>query len=276
MTDAVDDLWRELVTASLLGSDRRDPPDAGGPLGALVADATRTDPSSRMLATVAACVAVRRAGVRPGPAAGSLQPPGHDDRPVCPPAAVERWRHVASAWPVLEDEWMLTCIRHGWRAAPEVVPTMLRRHRRHAVRRARVVVAAGPVADWLTDLVPELAPTGHAASLTPAESERLGELPDLPVPPDLVELLDATGAEVGGRIAVGIETGDLAEPHRAVLVNVLARCVPGGLGDVADVLEAVDRRAPGRALALSLVDLARTRRRMLDELSTSPPHRFEP
>lgn len=263
----VDLLWRDLVTVALLGSDRREPPDPGGPIGELVADAVRSDASSRMLATVAACVAVRRAGVRPGSPVEPLWPPEPDDRPACTPAAVARWHHVTSSWPVLEDEWILTCVEQGWRVAAEVAPAVLRRHRRHAVRRARAVVAVGPTAAWLVEHVPELDAVGRARRLTPVEFEQLGELPDLPIPPELAGLLDATGSEVGGALAIGIENGSLAEPHRAVLVNLLARCVPGGLVDVADVLDAVDRRSSGRALAISLGDLATTRARMLDELS---------
>lgn len=263
----VDTLWRDLVTVALLGSDRREPPDPGGPIGELVADAVGHDASSRMLATVAACVTVRRAGVRPGPPTEPLRSPEPDDRPPCTPAAVARWHHITSSWPVLEDEWILTCIEQGWRVAAELVPPLLRRHRRHAVRRARAVVAVGPTALWLAGHVPELDAVGLAGQPTPVEIEQLGELPDLPIPPQLIGLLDGTGAEVGGAVAVGIENGAFAEPHRAVLVNLLARCVPGGLVDVADVLDAVDHRSSGRALAISLGDLATTRARMLDELS---------
>ncbi|MFK8022651.1 MAG: hypothetical protein AB8G26_01700 [Ilumatobacter sp.] len=264
---SVEHLWRELVTAALLGSDRREPPTAAGPVGDLVADSVDGDPSTRMLTTVAACVAVRRAAVRPAAVIDGLQPPDHDDRPSCPPAAVERWRHVVASWPVLEDEWMLTCIEQGWRVAPEIVPAMLHRHRRDAVRLTRATVAAGPIAAWLADHVDELDVARATARLTPVEAESLGELPALPIPPEFSRLLEATGAEVGGVIGVGVERGDFAEAHRAVLVNVLARCVPGGLRDVADVLTAVDTRAPGRGLASLLADLALTRARMLDELA---------
>jgi len=263
----VDTLWRDLVTAALLGSDRRDPPDPGGPVGDLVADAVRTDASSRMLATVAACVAVRRAGVRPGSPVEPLRPPEPDDRPPCTPAAVARWHHVTTSWPVLEDEWVLTCVEQGWRVAAELAPALLRRHRRNAVRRARAVAAVGPTAAWLVEHLPELDVVGRPRPLSPVEFEQLGELPALPIPPELSWLLDATGSEVGGVVAIGLENGDFAEPHRAVLVNLLARCVPGGLVDVAEVLDAVDRRSSGRPLAISLGDLATTRARMLDELS---------
>lgn len=262
----VDELWSELVTTSLLGTDRRDPPALDGLIGDLVADSVRPEPSARMLTAVGACVAARRAGVRPAAPADPLSPPAVDERPECVPAASERWHHITTSWPVLEDEWTITLISQGWRLAPELVPAALHRHRRDPVRRARVVVAAGPLAAWLVEHVPDLAGNASIGSLTPAAREHIGELPELPIPPELTMLLERPGAELGGVVAVGVEDGSLAHAHRGVLVNVIARCVPDGLADVAEVLDAVDSRSSGHALATVLADLATTRRRMLDEL----------
>jgi hypothetical protein len=261
----IEDQWRELVTTALLGTDRRDPPLADGELGDLVADSVRSDPSARMLAQVAACTAVRRAGVLPGPPVAPLARPTEDARPPCTQAAVSRWKHITTSWPVLEDEWTLTLIEQGWRLAPDVVPQVLQRQRRDPIRRARALVAAGPLALWLAEHFPELEPT-NARPPTQVEMERIGFLPELPVPPDLAPLLDATGAEIGGTIAVGLEERSLGEAHRAVLINVLARCSPHALVDIADVLDAVDPSSSGRGLASVLADLAITRHRMLDEL----------
>jgi len=264
----IDEQWRELVTTALLGTDRRDPPGADGELGDLVADSVRDDPSSRMLAQVAACTAVRRAGVLPGAPVTPLARPDDDARPMCTPDAVARWSHITSSWPVLEDEWMLTLIEQGWRLAPDLVPLVLRRQRRDPIRRARVLVAAGPLARWLVEHLPELRPT-NSRPPTGIEMARIGERPDLPVPPDLAPLLVAGGAEIGGTIAVGLEERSLGEAHRAVLVNVLARCPPDGLVDVADVLDAVDPSSPGHGLASTLADLATTRHRMRAELGAT-------
>jgi len=261
----IDDHWRELVTTALLGTDRRDPPLAHGELADLVADSVRADPSSRMLAQVAACTAIRRAGVVPGMQVPPLVQPAADDRPACTPAAVARWHHITASWAVLEDEWMLTLIEQGWRLAPEVVPRVLQRQRQDPIRRARALVAAGPLAVWMAEHLPELEPTNMRPP-TQIEMERIGTLPELPVPPELAPLLDASGAEIGGTIAVGLEERTLGEAHRAVLVNVMARCPPGALVDVADVLDAVDPSSPGRGLASVLADLATTRHRMRDEL----------
>lgn len=263
----VDELWSALVTTSLLGTDRREPPPMDGILGDLVADTVRSEPSARMLAAVAACTAVRRAGVQPAEPADPLAPPEDDDRPACPPAAAERWSHLTASWPVLEDEWMLTLIARGWRLAPELVPTALQRHRRDPVRRMRVRIAAGPIASWLIDHLPELGVPIDDRPLSAIEAEQLGELPALPISPELSAYVQRPGSEIGGAIGVALEDGSLGQAHRAVLVHLLARCAPEGLADIAEVLDAVDSHSSGRGLATVLVDLATTRRRMLDELA---------
>lgn len=255
--------WDRLVTAALLGTDRRDPPEPEGAVADLVDDTVRTEPSQRMLAQVAACAVVRRAGVRPGPPVSRLQPPSDDERPACSAAAVARWHHIVRAWPVLEDEWMLVLLAAHWRAAPELVPTMLRRHRGDPVRRARVLAAAGPLGPWLVDHLPDLASSAVRRQVTP---EAIGELPELPIPAELEALLGASGAAAGGAIGAALESGAMGASHRAVLINLVARIDEAGLEPFADVLGAVEPNAPGHALATVLVDLATTRRRMLDEL----------
>lgn len=262
--ETVEEHWRSLVTTALLGSDRRDPPDPIEPLAELVADTARAAPSERLLAHVAACAAVRRAGVLPGPVLDPLAAPDLDDRPPCGPEAVDRWHHVTVSWPVLEDEWTLTLIEQGWRLAPELVPDALARHRADAVRHARVRVAGGPLADWTIEHLPDLACSRKSAVVDP---EALAELPDLPIPAELAAHLTSTGAEAGGVIGAGLEHGELGPPHRGVLVNLVARMAPTALGDFADVLGAVDPYSAGAGLASVLGDLATTRRRMRDELA---------
>ncbi len=260
---SVADHWRELVTAALLGTDRRDPPEPIPVLVDLVDDTARAARSERMLAHVAACTAVRRAGIVPGPPIDPLAPPALDERRPCPPVATERWHHITTSWPVLEDEWTLTLVGNGWRLAPELVPSALARHRTDPVRHARTRVAAGPLADWLIGHLPDLGSTRPAASVDP---DVLAELPELPVPPDLALLLTATGAEAGQVIGAGLEHGDLGAPHRGVLVNLVARIAPASLVDLATVLDAVDPYSVGAGLASVLSDLTTTRHRMLDEL----------
>ena len=250
--------WRELVTTAMLGTDRREPPrPPDGPVADLVDDALRPDPASRMLATVAAVAAARRAAFVPGPPADRLRPAEPDDRPLCPPAAAVTWRQIVGEWSVLEDEWMLTVIEHGWRLPPDVLVDALLRHRNDGVRRARVMLAGGSVAPWLVGQVPELA----AGSQRRVSAEAVASLPELPLPPDLDELRPLDAMTVSRRLASGFEERRFGAPDRAVLVNLLARCRPAVLLEVAAALQGT-----GVGQALALADLARLRHRMLGEL----------
>ena len=258
--------WSELVAVAMLGTDRRNPPEPTGVIADLVDDTVRSTPSERMLAQVAATVAVRRAGVLPGPSRPPVAGPDVDDRPVCVPVAADRWHHVVSSWPVLEDEWMLTLLVNGWRVPPDLVPELLARHRGDPIRRARGELACGPLAGWLVGHLPELAARGAASSQPDPSADDIAELPPLPIPPDLEPLLLADGEQVARQLVRAIDSGTLVHAHRAVLINLVARMRADALGAVSSALDAVDGSSIGFALASVLADLARTRERMLDEL----------
>lgn len=254
----IDTYWSELVTAALLGTDRRDPPlPPAGPVADLVADALRPDGASRMLAAVSAVAAVRRAAFVPLPAVDPLQPPAGESRPWCSAAAVASWRAVTRDWPVLEDEWLLTLIERGLALPPDVLVELLQRHRSDAARRARVALAAGPVATWVVEHVPSLG----ASSPRTVPVETVTSLPELPVPPELHDLLTADAHTFARRLGADFAAGSYGRPHRAVLVNLIARCRPAVLLDAAESLEST-----GVGLALALADEAHLRHRMLTEL----------
>lgn len=263
---SIDAYWQQMVTVALLGTDRREPPSP--PLGGL-ADLAADDPaptaSQRLLQQVAACTAVRRAGVLPGAAAPLVAPPPADPRPITPPAATATWRTMITDWPLLEDEWVLAVIRNGRRLAPELVPPMLARHRGDAVRHARVLAAAGPLGAWMIDWSPRLA----CSSKQRAVPELVAELPELPITPDLVALLAAPGLQVADTIVAGLSEGRLLTSHRAVLVNLVARIQPSALARVADALRRVNPSLSTIGLALALADLAHLRHHSLTELEPS-------
>lgn len=259
--------WSELVAVAMLGTDRRNPPQPPGLIGDLVDDTVRATPSERMLAQVAATVGVRRAGVLPGPARPPIAGPDVDDRPVCVPAAADRWHHVISSWPVLEDEWMLTLLANGWRVPPDLVAELLERHRSDPIRRARAELACGPLGGWLVGHLPELAARGAASSRPDPSADDVAELPSLPIPPDLEPLLFADGEQVARQLVRAIDSGTLVHAHRAVLINLVARMRTDALPAVASALGTVDGSSIGFALASVLADLAGTRERMLDELA---------
>jgi hypothetical protein len=268
MTLDVEHHWRELVSVALLGTDRRDPPELGGPIGDLIADAVRPSPAERILADVAASTSVRRAAFLPAAPILALAAPDLDGRPTCVPAAVQRWHHIVSSWPVLEDEWMVTLIERGWRTDPQLVPAMLSRHRRDPLRRARVIVAAGPLAEWLVEHGAALGPTDTSRRAS-VDAEQIMTVPVLPIPPELAALCSQPGDEIGSALVDALVDGSLGVAHRAVLVNLLARARVDSLPGITSALDALDPAAPNFGLGASLADLARTRWVMLDELSNT-------
>ncbi len=260
--------WDDLVTVALLGTDRREPPIADGPIGDVVADAMDPGPAERMLTQVAAAAAVRRAAFVARPPVALLAPAPGDDRPICPQPVTQRWRHVVSSWPVLEDEWLLSVIEFGWRVDPEIVPALLARHRTDAVRRAHALVAIGPLAGWLVDHVDALRP-GSASLPVPASA--IGVLPTLPIPADLAVLMHDDGEQMGAALVDALAAGTIGTAHRNVLINALARVDEDRLGPVARHLGDVPVTSPAHALAAAMADLARTRRSMLQEFAVTAP-----
>jgi hypothetical protein len=258
--------WHDLVTAALLGTDRRDPPEPpAGPLGDVVADAVAPTPSARMLVTVAASTAVRRAGLRPHPPTPPLARPDQDERPMVPPAAARRWRAIVAAWPVLEDEWLASVARRRMRLPPDVLVDLLRRHQCDPGRAARVLRLGGPLARWLLDQRPELGPTSTRRRMS-SEMD-LEELPGLAVPPALLAMLTAPPTDISASIVGGLADGSFGAAHRAVLVNFIARMRPDACAPLVVALRTGDA-GPAVSLAHALADLAEHRHRMLEELAS--------
>ncbi len=259
--DLLDTHWRELVTAALLGTERRTPPRPPLALVAdVVDDGVPPDDAARMLATVSAVIAARRAAFVPLPAADRLQPPAQTDtRSMTPPEASATWGEIAAEWPVLEDEWMLAVIASGYRLAPDVLVAALMRHRTDPVRRARAALAGGPLSAWLIDHVPALAAGGGRTVAADAAMT----LPDLAIPPDLAELLHVDAHTFATRLIPRFDSGELGPAHRAVLTNLMARCRPEVLSHAAEALEAA-----ATTLTLPLAEQCRLRQRGLDQLSS--------
>jgi hypothetical protein len=81
------------------------------------------------------------------------------------------------------------------------------------------------------------------------------------VPPELAHLLRADAHTFVRRLAQGFDAGEFGAPHRAVLVNLFARCRPEVLPNAAATFSRANV-----GLALALADLASLRHRMLTEL----------
>ena len=262
------DYWNEMVTVALLGTDRRDPPapPAGG-LADLAADDPQPTPSQRLLQQVAGCTVVRRAGLLPGAPVATVAPPAHDPRPPTPQSATTTWRRLVGDWAVLEDEWVLAVIRNGRRLAPELVPPVLARYRSDATRHARALAAAGPLGEWMIEWSPRLACTAkRPPAVQASRAELIAEVPELPIVPELLPLLSAPATQVARTLSSGLSSAQLGRPHKAVLVNLLARIQPESLPAVAQALDRVDPSSPSIGLAFALADLAHLRHHMLTEL----------
>lgn len=283
--------WADLVSAAVVGTDRRDPPDAPvGVVADLAADDPRHSPAGRLLQQAAAATVARRAGRRPpaldtlaaGDAARALDavtcgsPVG--TRPLTPPSASRTWRRLVAEWPILEDEWLLAVAAAGRCLAPDLLVAALRRHRSDPVRHARVRLAGGPLAEWLVARSPHLAPVKHRR----VDDIVVTSLSDLSVTSDVEGLLAVapheplapSGAPLLGLaeqvMITPLADGRFGPAHRQVLVNLLARVHPGLLVHLDPLLVAVAddpaASAHGRLIALSLVDLVRCRATMLTEL----------
>ena len=182
---SVTEHWHELVTTSLLGTDRRDPPaPPPGPLADVVDDALEPTPSSRMLTAVAACVVARRAGLLPQPAGRTAGAARRRPRPLVPPAASRRWWSIVAGVAgargrvaaARRSPRLATARRRPRRAAA--------RHRRDARRRARVVRLGGPVVPWLLDHQPALRAADLAARRTRTRRRAARHSPSHPSSPD--------------------------------------------------------------------------------------------
>ncbi|MFC8565637.1 DUF5691 domain-containing protein [Streptomyces sp. NPDC057245] len=152
--------WEALVTAALLGTDRRTPPGSEPGAGA----------PGALLDSAAAETVRRRAGLRPARAARRPDPAPEDPRPVLPadaahrltvlladrpgPAAVGR-RGSAPDLMELLPQWLATANSRGFAAPPEALPALLDAARGRTDLRPAVLAFAGPRAVWLARLNPD-------------------------------------------------------------------------------------------------------------------------
>jgi hypothetical protein len=138
--------WGELVSAALLGTERRRP-DAP----ALVA-IERESAEERLLAGAATQVVYRRAGARPRAAPQRLAAAPPESLPRCSPAAARRLAAILLGGEAghLLDEWLELAQRAGLRVPEELLPELLDHAR--GERRDGVLAVAGARGRWLAGL----------------------------------------------------------------------------------------------------------------------------
>ncbi|AIS00082.1 DUF5691 domain-containing protein [Streptomyces glaucescens] len=180
-------VWEELVTAALLGTDRRTPP--GIPPGPRAPAA--------LLDAAAAETVRRRAGLRPARAARRPDPAPVDPRPALPAAAARRLamlladrsgtagggrRGTAPDLKELLPQWLAMANARGFVAPPQALPALLDAARGRTDLRPAALAFAGPRALWLARLNPDwrfvlrAMPGGDAALPRPGDTERVREL----------------------------------------------------------------------------------------------------
>ena len=190
--------WQDLVTASLIGTERAVVPATEIPGALAPADAAPAgpDPAAVLLDRAALLTAARRAGRRPGQA-DPLPQAESDPRPAVSPAAGLRLaRMLRGQHPELLAEWLAAAAARGLRPPPQLLPALLDRARRATpaeLARSQLALprlvaeAGGPRARWLASLNPDWefaaawlatfsADRAHAAAGDPASDDawRLG------------------------------------------------------------------------------------------------------
>jgi hypothetical protein len=242
--------WGELVSAALIGTDRRPLPP---PAGRLARFGTGDDPALALLDRAAAAQAARRAGALPAEAGDRLPEAPVDPRPPCPTPITRRLGAVLHGQhPELLGELVLGLAERGCGLPPEHLLALMDRTRAEPELQRLVVTAAGPILPWLGALLPRLGwPTAAPGSVGPGD---VAETWERGSPAERVELLcrlRATEPERGRELlAVGLarERAD----HRAACLATLAI----GLGPAdEELLEEClgDRSPPVREVAASLL-----------------------
>ncbi|MET8899143.1 DUF5691 domain-containing protein [Streptomyces sp. NPDC004538] len=181
--------WEELVTAALLGTDRRTPPGGEPGPGAPAA----------LLDAAAAETVRRRAGLRPARAARRPDPAPEDPRPALPAAAARRLTTLLADRPgaaaggrrgaapdlmELLPQWLATANTRGFAAPPEALPALLDAARGRTDLRPAALRFAGPRALWLARLNPDwrfalrATPGGGSALPGPGAADRVRRLWD--------------------------------------------------------------------------------------------------
>lgn len=153
------DAWEELVTAALLGTDRRTPPGC----------APGRDAPVTLLDTAAVATVRRRAGLKPARAAQRPHPAPVDPRPLLPPAAARRLAMLLADRPgagggrrgtapdlmELLPQWLATANDRGFAPPPQTLPALLDAARGRTDLRPAALTFAGPRAVWLARLNPD-------------------------------------------------------------------------------------------------------------------------
>ena len=156
---------------------------------------------------------------------------------------------------MLEDEWLLTVERRGWRLPPDVLVGLLAAspHRRRPAGPRRAA-SAGRSCRGCSSTSPSwpARPVPHGRPRP--DDVGLDGLPGLAVRPSCWRSSTAAPGAVAAAVAHGFRGGTYTLAHRNVLVNFVARC----RADALALAEAWPRPGVGHGARHSLADLADT------------------
>ena len=157
--------WQDLVTASLIGTERAEVPAPAVPGLPVRANAVPGDPATLLLDRAALLTVARRGGTLIRPAGSGFQaeplPAAEPDpAPAVSPAAGGRLdRMLGGEHPDLLAEWLTAAIAHSRRVPPRLLPALLDRVRRVSPSdpelRRLSAEAGGARARWLARLNPD-------------------------------------------------------------------------------------------------------------------------
>ncbi|HEY3646389.1 MAG TPA: DUF5691 domain-containing protein [Streptosporangiaceae bacterium] len=221
--------WQDLVTASLIGTERAEVPAPAVPGLPVRADAVPGDPAVLLLDRAALLTVARRGGtlIRPagsgfsGFQAEPLLAAEPDPAFVVSPAAGRRLaRMLGGEHPDLLAEWLTAVVAHGRRVPPRLLPALLDRVRRVSPSdpelRRLSAGAGGARVRWLARLNPDwtfvtaLTESGNDTWRLGGKSQRRGYLSALRArdPAAARELITQSWAAAG--------------PERVMFLSVLA------------------------------------------------------
>ncbi|MDQ1423961.1 MAG: hypothetical protein QOD72_1459 [Acidimicrobiaceae bacterium] len=249
--------WSALASVGLLGTDRRPAPEPPpGALRDLLEAGPPADHAESVLAQVAAVAAARRAGLRPAAPIARPDPCPVDDRPPCPRAAMRRLFELLDTEPALLDEWLGLVETGGFRIAPDAAVALLARYRSDSARRDIVAGLAGPLAEWITEQFRSQLGARRGVVGSPA-----------PMPSEFEAAVTAPTGDAIALVARVVSDRSRVRRDQTLLVRLLTSVAPSSLA--AHIAALDDQVASGRAtpFVLALLDLARTRRAMIDEFS---------
>ena len=211
--------WQDLVTASLIGTERSSVPPTRIPGLPTLADVAE-DPAATLLDRAALLTAARRAG-RPPEHAELLPAADLDPVPAVSPAAGRRLaRMLGGEHPDLLAEWLTAAVTRGRRVPAHLLPALLDRARRVSPGdtnlRRLAAEAGGPRARWLAGLNRDWAfvtahtPDGDDAWRLGDAAQRRGYL----------AALRARDPGAARELIAG--SWDAAAPERVMFLSVLA------------------------------------------------------